>query len=198
MGLEIIYDEGQTPLDDDEKEDLVIKSVTTRRELDELEQLNIEAATEWTLRRKFKKDTILSERFLNELHERMYSDVWKWAGTFRRSAKNIGVDKQQIPIALRQLLDDCKYWIDHKTHSEDEISVRFKHRLVSIHCYSNGNGRHSRLIADVIASHLFSKKVFTWGAKISEKDEGARSLYLKALKAADKGDYSLLLAFARS
>jgi Fic-DOC domain mobile mystery protein B len=198
MGLDLLYDEGQTPLDEDENEGLLIKSITTHGELNEAEQLNIEEAIEWTLRRKFNISDILSEPFCHELHRRMYNQVWRWAGAFRKTNKNVGVDKYQIPVELRILIDNCKFWIENKTYSEDEIAIRFKHRIVSIHCFANGNGRHSRLMADVIISHIFGQPVFTWGAKgLYKKGEG-RTAYLKGLKAADKGKFELLIAFARS
>jgi Fic-DOC domain mobile mystery protein B len=198
MGLDLQYEEGQTPLDENESEGLLLKTITTQGELNEAEQLNIGEAVEWTLRRKFSVDDIVSERFCNELHRKMYSTVWRWAGTFRRTNKNIGVDKYQIPVDLRNLLDDCRYWIDNKTYAEDEIAVRFKHRIVSIHCYVNGNGRHSRLMADVIVSQIFGRPVFTWGAANLAKLGQPRQIYLKALKLADRGDVSELVTFARS
>ena len=198
MGLDLDYTDGQTPLDEDEKEGLLIKTITTRGELDEFEQLNIEKAVLWTMKRKFKTEDILSEYFVRELHRKMYADVWKWAGEFRKTNKNIGVDKLQMGIALRTLIDDCKFWIESKSFGEDEIAVRFKHRIVSIHCFANGNGRHSRLIADILIEHVFKKPVFSWGAANLTKHTDARKEYLKAVKAADAGDYKLLLVFARS
>ncbi len=198
MGLGLKYEQGQTPLDESETEGLLLKTITTQGELNEAEQLNIEEAVEWTLRRKFGLDDILSETFCNELHRKMYNGVWRWSGVFRKTNKNIGVDYYNIPLELRALIDDCKFWIAHKTYSADEIAVRFKHRIVSIHCYSNGNGRHSRLMADVIVSHIFGSPVFTWGAANLVKAGKARERYLKALKLADKGDISGLLEFARA
>ena len=198
MGLDLKYVDGQTPLDENESEGLLIKTITTQSELNEAEQLNIEEAVEWTLRKKFGMDDIVSEVFCNELHRKMYSQVWRWAGVFRKTNKNIGVDKFQIPVELRNLVDDCKLWIEKKIYSEDEIAVRFKHRIVSIHCYSNGNGRHSRLMADVIVSHIFKRPVFTWGAANLVKAGDARRIYLKALKQADKGSMKELIEFARS
>ncbi len=151
----------------------------------------------WTLKRKFSANYILDEFFVKELHRKMYSDVWDWAGEFRKTNKNIGSDKLSIGIELRALLDDCKYWIEHKSFADEEIALRLKHR-VSIHCFSNGNGRHSRLIADVIVEHIFKKPVFSWGAANIVKQGDARKLYIEAVKAADTGDYTLLLKFARS
>ncbi len=95
----------------------------------------------------------------------MFSDIWEWAGEFRNSNKNIGVDKFTIGIELKKLLDDCKYWIGNKIFSEDEIAVRLSHRMVLIHPFTNGNGRHSRLIADVLITKVFGKTYFTWGSK---------------------------------
>lgn len=200
MGLEIQYQEGQTPLDEDEKEGLLIPSVTTRGELDEVEQRNIEDALRWTIerRKKFTPGEILTENFIRQLHARMLGNVWHWAGTFRNSNKNLGVDKYQIATATRSLLDDCKYWIENKTFSEDEIAIRFKHRIVSIHCFANGNGRHSRLIADVIIEKIFNREVFTWGGKDLVQRSEFRALYLNALRMADRGNYEPLIQFSRS
>jgi Fic-DOC domain mobile mystery protein B len=197
MGLNLAYYPGQTPLDENEADGLLIKTISTQGELNEAEQVNIEDAVEWTLRRKFRQHDILTGDFCNELHRRMYSGVWRWAGTFRKTNKNIGVDNFQIPMELRTLIDDCRFWIGNKTFPEDEIAVRFKHRIVSIHCYSNGNGRHSRLMADVIVSHIFMRPVFSWNTVDLVKAGKAREVYLKALRTADLGDVSQLLEFAR-
>ena len=150
MGLNLTYNDGQTPLDEDEKEGLLIKSIATRGEVDEFEQQNIEDAIQWSLTRKFKSDQILNEPFILALHKRMYGRVWSWSGEYRKTNKNIGVDKLDIPVALRSLIDDASYWLEHNVYEPDEFAIRFKHRLVSIHCFPNGNGRHSRMIADIM------------------------------------------------
>lgn len=200
MGLKLHYDEGQTPLDEEEKEGLLLESVTTRGELDEVEQRNIEEAVRWTIerRRRFTAAEILTEEFIKSLHKRMFAGVWQWAGSFRNTNKNLGVEKNQIGLELRMLLDDCKFWMDHKTHPPDEIGVRVKHRIVSIHCFSNGNGRHSRLIADIIVEKVFGGQVFTWGSLNLSAGGDMRSAYLSALRQADRGSYDALVAFARS
>ncbi|MCW3463641.1 mobile mystery protein B [Chitinophaga nivalis] len=200
MGLDIQYDEGQTPLDEDEKDGLKILNITTRGELDELEQRNIEDAVRWTLsrRKRFTMAEVLTEKFVRLVHTKMLGDVWDWAGSFRNSNKNIGVDKYQISIELRQLLDDCKYWIEHGTFSLDEIAVRFKHRIVFIHCFANGNGRHSRLMADILIEGVLGGYVFTWGAENLVNTGEYRAAYLRALREADSGKFELLIQFARS
>ncbi|EAT58028.1 mobile mystery protein B [Chlorobium ferrooxidans] len=198
MGLGLDYIIGQTPLDEDEKDGLLIPTIATRGELDEFEQQNIEQAVQWSLMRNFKQSDILSETFVRGVHRRMFKDVWAWAGEFRKTNKNIGVDKWLVPIELKNLLDDVIYWIEHNTYPPDEIAVRYKHRLVSIHCFPNGNGRHSRLMADIIVDKIFKRPVFSWGASALFGKGDSRAAYLKALKAADNGDYSLLLTFARS
>ena len=160
MGLDLDYANGQTPLDEDEKDDLLIKTITTRGELDEFEQLGVEKAIEWTRKRTFGFQQILTEEFVRELHKRMFDGIWKWAGQFRASNKNLGVDKNEIRSELKKLLDDCHYWVDHNVFSGDEIAVRFSHRIVAIHPFSNGNGRHARLIADILVSHGFGRPHF--------------------------------------
>ncbi len=198
MGLDLIYNDGQTPLDEDEKEDLLIQSIATRGELDEFEQQNIEDTIQWSLTRRFKSEQILSESFIQELHKRMYRNVWRWAGEYRKTNKNIGVDKLEIPIALRSLIDDASYWLENNIYDPEEFAIRFKHRLVSIHCFPNGNGRHSRMIADIIVEKIFQQPVFSWGSKNLSDEKESREKYLLALRKADKGDFSLLLKFARS
>ncbi|NJM80450.1 MAG: mobile mystery protein B, partial [Flavobacterium sp.] len=165
MGLDLNYQLGQTPLEEEEKEGLLIETISTMQELDEFEQLNIEKAIEWTIRNKFKLEKILTEGFIKQVHEKMYNEVWKWAGEFRKTDKNIGVNWIQIGIELRYLLDDTNYWIKNKTYSDEEIAIRFKHRIVKIHCFPNGNGRHSRLMADIIMENIFKKPAFSWGFK---------------------------------
>jgi len=197
LGLEVEYINGQTPLDEDEKDGLLIPTITTRGELDEFEQLNIEKAIEWSIKNKFKIENILTEDFIKNLHRRMLSDVWQWAGEFRRSDKNIGVDKYKIGIELRNLIDDCKYWVEQGAYPPDEIAIRFSHRVVQIHLFPNGNGRHSRLIGDIIVNDGFERPVFTWGqSDLLHKGE-ARTIYLSALREADQGNYRELIKFSR-
>jgi len=198
MGLDLEYIDGQTPLDENEKEGLLIETISTKGELDEFEQQNIEEAIQWVFGRKFKPKEVFTEKFICNLHKRMYSEIWSWAGEFRKSDKNIGVNKYQIAAELKKLCDDCLFWIENQTYPPDEIAIRFKHRIVSIHCFVNGNGRHSRLMADIIIEKLFGEKPFSWGTVDLNGDGEVRSAYLKAVKAADNGNYYPLLAFARS
>ncbi len=198
MGLDFDSVDGQTPLDTAEMDGLLIPTITTRGELDEFEQLNIEKAIQWTMSGKVKKETMLYEDYVKLLHKKMYGNVWAWAGEFRKSNKNIGVDRHQVAVELRALLDDCKFWIANKTYPPDEIAIRLKHRLVQIHCFSNGNGRHSRMMADLIAEKIFNRPVFTWGANSDLIKHGsAREEYILAIKAADANNIKPLLEFAR-
>jgi Fic-DOC domain mobile mystery protein B len=198
MGLDLEYGEGQTPLDEDEKDGLLIPAIATRAELDEFEQQNIEKAIQWSLASSIKADTVFTENFIPTLHKRMYGEVWKWAGEFRKTNKNIGVDKWQISTELRYLVDDAKYWLTNKTYNPEEMTIRFKHRLVSIHCFPNGNGRHSRLISDIVIEKIFNLPVFTWGAANLVKQGDTRTAYLNAMRAADSGNFEPLIKFARS
>ena len=198
MGLELKYFEGQTPLEEEEIEGLLINTISTREELDEFEQQNIEDAVEWTINKQIKLDKLLQESFILNVHKRMFNNIWKWAGSYRTSNKNLGVDKYQIPFELKNLLDDCKYWIAHNTYEPDELTIRFKHRLVSIHPFANGNGRHSRLCADILINRGLGRPLFTWGRAILTKKGETRTRYLQALHLADLGDYGPLVEFSRS
>lgn len=198
MGLELDYKDGETPLDDDEKEGLLIKTIATRGELDEFEQQNIEQAVLWSLNRSFKPEAVFTEEFIQGLHKRMYGDVWAWAGDFRQTNKNIDVDKWQISVELKYLLDDTKFWYANNTYNPGELTIRFKHRLVSIHCFPNGNGRHSRLMADIIIEKIFKQPVYSWGATSLVKEGNTRAAYLSAIKAADQGDIEPLIKFTKS
>jgi len=198
MGLNIEYIDGQTPLNEEEQNGLLIPSITTREELDEFEQLNIEKAIQWTFGKKWKAEQLFSEKFVKDLHKRMYGQVWKWAGAFRESEKNLGIKSYLIPAELKVLLDDALFWVENDTYSPDELAIRFKHRLVSIHCFSNGNGRHSRLMADLIMEKLFNATFFSWGSSNLVKATETRNAYIKAVKMADKQDLQPLIVFAKS
>ena len=194
MAFNLDYPPGATPLDADELASLIPGHITTQGELNEWEQLNILQGETWA--RKQRKD-ILDESFVRQLHRQMFGETWRWAGEFRKSDKNIGVDWLKIAVELRHLLDDVRYQIDHATYPPDEIAVRFHHRLVSIHPFPNGNGRHARLMADLLAEHL-GRPRFTWGSRSLIDASETRRNYIAALQAADVRDYAPLIAFARS
>lgn len=186
--------EGATPLDPDEMEGLRFRHITTRGELDELEQVNIESGLIWLDRRR--KTDILTEQFMRDLHRRLFGDVWKWAGQFRLTEKNIGIDPLQIAVQLRHLLGDARYWAENGTYVPLEAGARFHHRLVQIHPFPNGNGRHARIAADTYITVHFGHAPIDWvaGHDLQYTNE-RRNTYIAALRAADAGDYGPLLAF---
>lgn len=198
MGLDLDYNYGQTPIDEDEKLGLLIDSISSRGELDEFEQLNIEKAIEWIIHSNFDTDQILTEKFIKALHRRMFGEVWIWAGKFRKSDKNIGIDRFNIGMEVKKLLDDTKYWIENNTYDPDEMAIRFKHRLVSVHCFPNGNGRHSRIMADILVETIFGGEAFDWGFSNMVKPDETRKKYIAALREADKDNFAPLLSFART
>ncbi len=189
-------DDANTPLAPEERDGLIPSYITLRRELNEAEQINIDKADRWAFRPRKPRD-ILSEDAICDLHKRMYGDVWSWAGEFRTTPRNIGVDAWQIAPDLRALLDDVRYWIAHQSYSADEIAVRFHHRLVAIHPFPNGNGRCSRLAADMLAASLGQPR-FSWGRGDLVAIAELRRRYVTALQAADKSGIQPLLVFARS
>ena len=183
-----------TPLTADERDGLIPSHITLRGELNELEQQNIITASVWAdLRRR----NPVSELFARRLHHRMFGMVWRWAGTYRTSNKNLGIDYTEIRTQLSQLLDDTHYWIEHHTCPPDELAVRFHHRLVSIHPFPNGNGRWSRLMADILVVWL-GQPPFTWGGHSLIAQGESRRTYINALQTADEHDIASLLAFSRS
>lgn len=187
---------GDTPLSDDEKLAL-IPSLATQRELNEFEYTNILSATRWALSpRRLAKAEVLTASYLLELHRRMFNGTWRWAGKFRTTGKTIGVDAHRIAPDLAGLLGDARYWIDHTVYFADEIALRFHHRLVFIHPFANGNGRHARLATDILALKL-QQPAFPWGANTGQP-AAIREAYLGALRSADQQDYGPLLRFART
>lgn len=192
------YIAGQTPLDEEEKRDL-IPSLVTREDLDAFEQENILEARKWVMQKStLAKLDVFTEKFLLNLHKRMYGHVWKWAGTFRKSNKNIGVDRIYITTELHQLLGDAAYWLEHKTYPISDLAVIFHHRLVKIHLFPNGNGRHARMCADVIIAKFGGEKLSWGGNSDLTKPDEIRTRYIAALREADAGNYEPILAFARS
>jgi Fic-DOC domain mobile mystery protein B len=198
MGLIFEHVEGQTPINEDEMNGLLHPHITLQSELNEFEQRNIQKAEEWILSSRFKKEQILTVKFTKMVHKRMFGDVWRWAGSQRNRATNIGVDWESIPFHLKQLIDNCSYWIEHQVFPPDEIAIRFKHEIVRIHCFPNGNGRHSRLMADIIIRNIFQQKMFTWRGNSLQKNGSIREEYLDAVRKADQGDLQPLISFARS
>jgi Fic-DOC domain mobile mystery protein B len=183
-----------TPLTPEEKRGLIPAYITFRGELNQAEQENIARGQDWALSRR--RD-LLTEKFVKDLHGRMLGDVWRWAGEFRTTERNLGIAYYEIPIAVRGLLDDAKAWIEYQSYPPDEIAARFHHRLVQIHPFPNGNGRHSRLMADLLVMQL-GRERFTWGSANLQNAGDVRKRYIETLKAADNHDIAPLLAFARS
>ncbi len=185
-------DDKSTPLTAEEKDGLKLKWITLRSELNEAEAQNIAQAQVWLLSNKNKD--VCSDVFLRDLHKKMFGEVWNWAGSYRTSERNIGVAPYQISVKLMQLFDDVKFWIDNKTYSNREIAVRLHHKLVQIHPFPNGNGRVSRLMADLLLEKLEEKKL-CWGNTNLVNISEVRNNYIAALRKADAGDYTDLLKF---
>jgi Fic-DOC domain mobile mystery protein B len=188
--------DGNTPLSPEELADL-IPNLATKEELNEWERENILLGREWATSDRTAPLQMVSDQYIRKLHERMFDETWKWAGLYRLTEKNIGVPVHEIRERLMQLFGDVRYWIENKTYSPDETAVRFHHRLVSIHAFPNGNGRHARLIADVLVMKL-GNPAFTWGSANLVEEGAARTRYLEAIRAADDGEIQPLLQFARS
>ena len=188
---------GSTPLDPDEAERLLPSHVTTQGELNAWEQLNIARADAWAIsRRRRHSSTILGIDFAVGLHRRMFDRTWTWAGMYRNSGKNLGVPAAAVRIALPQRLAEAAFWLAERTYELDEIAARLHYQLVVVHPWPNGNGRWSRLMADTLL-HAERQPRFSWGGNDLDHATNARTNYLAALRAADNGDFSPLLALVR-
>jgi Fic-DOC domain mobile mystery protein B len=186
------YAPGATPIDVGEAAGLIPAHLTLQRELNEYEEANILQATEWLFGRR--RGNPLDERFIHTVHRRMFNQTWKCAGKARSTDKNLGVSWFQIPVRLKQLVGDVRAQIDHRAYSPVEIAARYHHRLVAIHVFPNGNGRHARLMADLLLSGLAGGR-FEWGRGSLATATEIRARYIAALQAADAGDCRPLLEF---
>lgn len=195
-------EDGSTPLSPEEQNDL-IPDLSTKEELNEWERQNIVEAAAWALNPRnlnpgnLNRHDPFAEAYVRQLHLRMFDQTWKWAGRYRTTEKNIGIPHYQIRESLPSLLGDARYWVEHQTFEPDELAVRFHHKLVWIHPFANGNGRHARLLADVVVRRL-ARPLFTWGSADITRAGDFRRNYIEALRAADKNDIQPLLVFARS
>ena len=202
MMFDDIFDgpSGSTPLEEEEKETLRSKTITTRGELNVEEESNIASAEAWLRAKQMKIEVLLTVKQLQQIHKRMLNRVWKWAGKFRQSDKSIGILWWQIPTQLDSLCKDVLTQVKDSSPSRwmnDEIAIRFHHRLVQIHPFTDGNGRHARLVTDKLST-LLGENEFSWGQTSLHAEGQAREKYVDALRAADLGDIGPLLVFARS
>jgi len=186
-----------TSLQPHDREGLRQSWITSRRDLNQAEEANIAKGFAWASGRRLKPDDILTSDFVRTLHKQMFGEVWSWAGDFRTGDVNIGVQPHRTPVDLPAMLDDVKYWVDHKTFSPDEIAVRLHHKLAEIHPFPNGNGRNARLMADLLIQQLGGKP-FSWGGSSLKTIGELRKRYVEALKTADNHDINPLIEFARS
>ena len=186
------YPHGATPLDLDELSGLKFKHIQTRAELDQMEQVNIQSGLMWL--DKQKNVDILTINFTLELHRRLFGAVWDWAGIFRQSEKNIGINPLNISVELRKLLDDVNAWVEFNTYTPKEAALRFHHRLVYIHVFANGNGRHARIMADAILKFIYSSPELNWTGKNLQQISKQRKQYILALRSADTHDFEPLLS----
>ncbi len=180
---------GQTLINEDEKQAL-IPSINTLEELNNWEHENIVEARKWALNHRILgRYDIFDSEFLFKLHKKMFDKVWKWAGKLRTSDKNIGCDSYQIRVELKNLYDDARYWTDNRTYSIQQLALVFHHRLVKIHPFSNGNGRHARLVSDCIIEKFMPADKINWRGKNFKTAKELRKAYISALRKADKGNY---------
>jgi len=192
MGVAVSHTQGATPLDPDEARALIPKHISTQGQLNEWEHQNILEGQEWAFSRRRKN--LLSTNFMRVLHKRMFGNTWEWAGTLRRTEKNIGVSPDSIAVQLKELCDDVEFQLKHKSYTLHEIAAQFHHRLVYIHPFANGNGRFARLMTDLLLVEN-GEQPFAWGEGDLIAAGEVRDRYIAALRAADARDYRPLVKF---
>ena len=186
-----------TPLDPALRDDLIQTWVTTRADLNEAEEDNIGKGAAWGRRRRGGAEALLNEDFAKSLHRRMFGEVWKWAGKYRQNELNIGIAPHLVAAEMPVMFDNTRFWVENKTFEPDEIAVRLHHRLTQIHGFPNGNGRHARMMADLLIEKL-GGKAFTWGSGTLRETGALRDAYIAAVKSADNHDFGPLMAFVHS
>jgi Fic-DOC domain mobile mystery protein B len=195
MTFVISYPEGATPLDPNERDGLKHRHITTQGELNELEQANIIAGLRWLER--LRRPDVLTDAFALKLHKRLFGEVWDWGGKLRQTGRNIGIDPLHIAVQLRACVDDARFWFEHETYSPIEAAIRFHHRLTVIHPFPNGNGRHARIMTDALHEKTYRGPRIDWaGGENLQNNSERRTQYINALRAADRGEFGLLFAFA--
>jgi len=187
---------GSTPLEVEELGAL-IPDLTTQGQLNEFEAQNIAKAEQWATGNARFRGELLTGTGLIRLHERMFGDTWKWAGKFRTSNKNLGMDWARIPEEVQKLCGDARYWVEHDSWPWPELAVRFHHRLVRIHPFVNGNGRHARLAANLLLAHNGKRRLPWGGASLTEQGD-KRKEYIASLREADGGSLKRLVQFVQS
>lgn len=190
--------EGATNLAPEERRGLLQTWITDRADLNKAEAQNISAGAAWARRRRGHNPAdLLSDDYAKALHKQMFGDVWSWAGKYRTRESNIGVRPHLISTEVPALFNDARYWVEHKAYDPDELAIRVHHRLVAIHPFPNGNGRLTRLMADLLAERM-GRKPFTWGGGSLTEVSKLRERYMTALRAADNHDVQPLIDFART
>ncbi|MDO8501249.1 MAG: mobile mystery protein B [Gemmatimonadaceae bacterium] len=187
--------EGTTPLDPDEAADLIPDHLMTTADLNDWEATNIVHAQEWALGRKHPD--VATEHFVKSLHLRMFDETWTWAGKYRVSEKSIGSSPQLIAPQVRDACANAAFWVKQRIFEPTELAVRFHHRMVAVHPFPNGNGRHARLLADALLYSL-GVDLLTWGSQGLQATGEVRRTYIDALRSADNGDLSGLMRLARA
>lgn len=188
--------DGATPLSPDDLIGLKLPHIQSNSQLNEIEAANILQGQAWVASHNtLTRDEIFSREFVVALHESLLGDIWTWAGTFRQREVNIGVDPVNISVDLHNFLEDAKCWVEFNHFTPLMLNARIQHRLVQIHCFANGNGRHSRIFADTVTIFLLKKKPLKWANVELEYVLNERNAYIGALRKADAGDFTHLESY---
>ena len=159
MPLEPGY--GETPIPGDELAALVphvidtLAAPITRADIYDLESAVLQDVTETQLAAaldgSLTLDDLLNDYFLRDLHTQLYGDIWMWAGRWRQYEVNIGVAPEHIAVELRSAMGNIGYrWERAADWTPRELGVAVHAEAVRVHPFTDGNGRTTRLLADLV------------------------------------------------
>lgn len=182
---------GQTPIDD--LSGLKVKGITTQAELNAHEAENIrKAVLKYLGAKPTRRSAKFDVRWALRLHAEMFGHIWQWAGQPRTQELNIGSPPHQVSVDLLNLLEDLKVWQKSGMPLQEQ-AVRLHHRAVKIHPFLNGNGRWSRLLANIWLK-LHGAAPIDWPEAVIGTSSVVRDEYIAAIKAADNHDFAPLKA----
>lgn len=170
--------------------------VATNNELNELEALNIADAFAWADDQTWQTADFFTQHVLREIHAKMFDQVWVWAGTYRSREVNIGnCPPEEISTRLEQVLGNLSYQSENGRSAHD-VCTALHHCIAQIHPFPNGNGRHARLVARLLAQTMgLERSSLTWGSTEYADEDTRKAAYISSLRAADDGDFGPLKSF---
>lgn len=175
-----------TPFPDDN-----LLGLTDKNQINEMEATGI-AKSELNIF-ELETDIELSTSLILEIHKIAFSELYDWAGKWRKTEVYVG---QLIPPkpnkvlhSMYQFLDNLNFKISiSKNRTEHIDSLVYAHyEFIKIHPFNNGNGRTGRILMNLVALKFGYKPL-----ELYHREGQSRKLYINAMKDADNGNFNTL------